>query len=158
MLEQPLPSLVEPFARAAARTGSDELAFLADALSALPDPKGIDAETAQRLADVHGSDEPNSIEPVGNDECAAVREGKRAVAEQREQRQQVEPLDHRVREAFDIPPPLCRVVVRRVVEHREVARIVDDVGGVAIAPLDTDGARVLQHRIAPPSIPGSRER
>jgi len=43
-----LPSLVEPFGRAAARTGSDELAFLADALSALPDPKGIDAETAQR--------------------------------------------------------------------------------------------------------------
>jgi (1->4)-alpha-D-glucan 1-alpha-D-glucosylmutase len=43
-----LPSLVEPLGRAAARTSSDELAFLADALSALPDPKGIDAGTAQR--------------------------------------------------------------------------------------------------------------
>src|SRR5581483_6044587 len=32
-----------------------------------------------------------------------------------------------------------------VVEHREVARVIDDVGGVAIAPLDLDIAPVHEH-------------
>src|SRR6185312_14080330 len=35
-----------------------------------------------------------------------------------------------------------------VVEHREITRVVDDVGGVAIAPLDLDIAPVHEHGVA----------
>src|SRR5947209_1192854 len=38
----------------------------------------------------------------------------------------------------------------RVVEHREIARVVDDVGGVAIAPLDLDIAPVHKHSLTSP--------
>jgi hypothetical protein len=32
-----------------------------------------------------------------------------------------------------------------MVEHREIARIEDDSGGIAIAPLDPDAAAVAEH-------------
>ncbi len=48
----------------------------------------------------------------------------------------------------------------RGVENREIARIVDDAGGVAVAPFDTDGTGVGQHcgdqRGAIRSAPSSR--
>src|SRR5690348_6524537 len=34
---------------------------------------------------------------------------------------------------------------RGIVEHREIARVVDDVGGVAIAPLDLNVASMHEH-------------
>src|SRR5882757_642469 len=34
----------------------------------------------------------------------------------------------------------------RIIEHREVARVIDDVGGVAIAPLDLHVAPMDEHR------------
>src|ERR1700739_5132782 len=36
----------------------------------------------------------------------------------------------------------------RIVEHREIARVIDDVGGVAVAPLDLDIAPVHEHGAA----------
>src|SRR5262249_40535922 len=33
----------------------------------------------------------------------------------------------------------------RVVEHREIARVIDDVGGIAISPLDLDITPVHEH-------------
>src|SRR5882762_6985496 len=40
-----------------------------------------------------------------------------------------------------------------IVEHREIARVIDDVGGVAIAPLDLGIAPVHEHAVRPISAP-----
>src|SRR5690349_5998584 len=46
-------------------------------------------------------------------------------------------------EAGDLEQGRCRIV-----EHREITRIVDDVGGVAVAPLDLDVAPVHEHALS----------
>ena len=45
-------------------------------------------------------------------------------------------------------PAASNMIEVEVVEHREIARVIDDVGGVAVAPLDLDIAPVHEHGAA----------